>query len=79
MAQRSTPSMVPLDDFGKTPEIAPAPVNWRRRAMIFAGIAIASGGAIGGLAYLQRVAGTRLDPGELKNAGSGQRGEMTLP
>lgn len=79
MVQRSTPTMVPLDAFGRPPQIPPSPINWRRRAVIGAGIVLVSGGAISGLAYLQRVAGTQLDPEELGKAASGKRGEMTLP
>ena len=71
--------MVPLDAFGQPPAIPPAPVDWRRRAVIGAGMVLVSGAAVGGLAYLQRVAGTQLDPEELGKAASGRRGVMTLP
>ena len=79
MAQRSTPNMVSLEDFGKRGEIPAAPINWTRRAIIGGSIAVLTGGAFWGLTYLQRTSGQKLDQEALKKAASGKRGVMTLP
>ena len=74
MAQRRGPGMVPLADWGKVQDLPQTPVNWRRRALIGAGIIGVTGGFLGLVGWLGRNAANVYDKdtSQFKEGGAGE-------